>query len=1515
MHERSSPDIAKDLKGVLAITSLYHLLPRQELTPLISYSNVSAPELKLLDYLPDDKKEVVEELVDELNNNLEEYQSHLSKFNLELRNFKHPEIDSIQFKRPVIASNSKRVAKPDLPEFHSLIFNSLDKVKELDLTRLDLEHKIDVKEPIIRKVPDYNDPNGVQEHIRFYKRQIESEFCTERNLVGSSGKKRRLCKSLQPISVPKTKDKHVFNIYSIIQDSFSDEEVSESSYFELRDGQLYLTSVAMDELALNFVSLLDTKSQRDIDITYLIKIQSFCLRTINSIQSLDSAPHDELRTSLKACLIILHILNSQIDDRRVYLESYLGTTIEFLASLVHKLFRSDKFVPLVSLIVACLLLLIPQVQINSSNDQVLGMLESLVFNLVFVTSDITGLDEVRNSLMSLLVEVFRCAHTQRSYIVNEALLKFREISQNKESFCLQRLSNGTSVLIFSAMLVKFVVAYDVPNLKKSTEIHHILNERHSRKEKVTQQDLNIIKSVLSGRDDLLSIFNQVVDFVIKHLQTAESNMKSSFSGFFDDILAMSLLPDWPGASLALSAIVLRLLCVFQDSALPSAVEPYVLEILGKFGITVLRLMARNPEVRSCDYSVTSERISEILSIHLGFLLDSNSSLPSLAKISDFDFRVQRSLFFFAKLFDDIQTHHSFSIFYQISSGPSSELSQEASQIFEVIEHFLELYTNGTIPLSVKSLIKRDDDPRSVHEYMLLSDSFLILYDQFLDVLGLGLESRKAKLSSKAIRILSQLIEINQQLLQINGVSKSITNLLQDGSPLSRDAVIELLGHYMFTNQALLEKYVPIIGSRSSDDSVMIRKRVLKLMKKLFVETKSIELKVYTSLKILKRVEDSEASVVDLSRNTLVDLWYEEKPSDSLTDLLCKIAVNDGHVRRLVQIFMHSVSSNVKFVNCIKSVIRNVFNSLLLCLDTENTSEIAGLFKLIILFAEVDGHFVSQEDLLTFTPYICSVEEAADHDVTFYILRTMHLALPTCRALRSDMITSLQSALLQKLTKFRPRELTEAVYVIDILSQSLGEFDKPVKATISSLKLLLALVKEPTNLLLKTESQKIIRLINLVGCFGSTCEFESLRLYFMKQSVPLLESESIASMFARNLLFICHQKALSEVKVTAVNNLLRIAACHPKLFTLKALLRLLDEEVENGSDIMKLEIVRGIMTFLRHEDETAKNRADIGACSTKNANFDSSVFHGTNTRSINDEVCSSISQRYLPAVLNLCVSLPEAEDPVLYLQLVLNLGHANPKLCISTVIALESSSNKKIKKIATLLHSDIFQKHESLADRSYAEAFRLSVPYVKIITKGQFHLEPYFLRSVYKVVNGTYVSKKRFILTLVKLFELELSPTSLLLAISKRDEIVYLSLNLLLIRYSSLEEICLILYHLDRTIMSDGLDLSDRVTNTISSGKDEAMILENIQCLFTQCQSILALIQLRHILASIYNIRPTLMEAFKPSRGDIELRQQPRIHKQIDYSVSNLDLDISLSLPAKFGPVFTRLVQAIANYVV
>lgn len=1518
MQERKRPRLGFKLPEILGTTPLLHLVPKQEIIPLVSYSDVCLSQSSLSVFLPTTSKEILDTVVDKLNSGKDEYQSARSHVVLLFKHYEDPGLNTIRFKKPILVSQTERIVSPKLDDLSSEVFKVIPKVEKTDLYDPLIEDVPNRLNANIRGIPDYTNNDERENHIIYYKQKCENILSgeSEKPLKPRSTS---IPRKLASASFPNLKDSRIARVYHIIENAFKDgEETTDAEFFQSSNDKLVFTAAAMSDLARNLISVLRSEAHEDLEASYLMKIQSLCMNDISHASELSLRNLDLIRTSLQACLVLLHILSSGIDDRRLYLESYLDKTVLFLSFLTHELFRSSKYLDLVPLVSDCIGILVSQVEKNLTNDLLLGKMENMIFSSLFTESCNNSLDDLRSHMVSLLVEIFRGAPDQRAYISNELLMKFKESSREKSISCNHRLSNGVSVLTFAIVLAKLTEAYDLSALKRNADAFFLRNQNSQNEYTLSLQHLNLINCILSGNDDLNAMFNQLVDFMLQNISVSEFNIKASFLTLFDDLLLASCLPEWPGTSVVVAAIALRLMHEFQNSSLQSAIEPFVLELLCRFGLLVLKLAIKYPGIDGCDHTIKEAQLLKAQNLHFSSLLGSEHFSRVGTLKSQLAYRAQRSLFFFAKLFNDIQTHQSFSIFYQIdSASSSSKLSSVSRKIIKIIDQLLEIYCNGAIPQSVKSTVMEEENSKKIHEQILLSEFYAHLYDRFLLVLGQGLESQKAKLSAKAIRILSQLIDLDQSLLLIASINSSIVSLLQDGSPLSRDAVIELIGEYMFTNPDLFEKYYPLIGSRCNDDSVLIRKRVMRILKRLFVESSSDKIKAYTSLKILKRFDDLEANVVELAKNTLTSIWFENPSVNNLEALFYELVSTDKHACHLFQAYVRQLLSDkehTKYLEIIKNIVSNAFSDVLSHVDTEESLEMISRFKLIRTFAEVDGHLVSQADILTLTPYVTSTEAAGEKS-TYEMLRIMRLVLPSCRALRSEFVTSTQSTLLRQLTKFNVHELTEAVSVICILSNSPEDFKRPLKAALSSLKLLQALTEYDGTLNKKQHYQKLIRLINIIGTFGSTFDFEAARLYFEKQKTDLYESESIRSMFARNILGICNQNVSSEVKVAVIRNLLAIASHQPKLYSLSSVLNFLDNEIENGTNETKLAIISGIVIFLHREDEGAKKRVGASTITTKSATFDSSVFHGISFKSANDEICASISQRYLPAVLELCISLPEAEDPVLFLQLVMKLGLANPKMCISTIIALEASPSKKIKKIATVLHSDLFQRHESLADRNYAEAFKLAVTLVKKMTKGNMHFEPYFLRHVYRIVKGTYGAKKKFVATLLKLFEIEMARCTLIEATTKRDEIIFLCLNLLLVKYTSVEEICLILYSLDRIILTDGLDLSDKITKTITSTDSEGMLVENLQLLFVSSQIILSLIQLRHVMAATYNIRSMMMESYKPNKAEMELRQQPRVFKQIDFSIKNLDLDVKLSCPAKFGPIFTKLVQAIANYII
>ena len=1482
--------VAPDISEILGTTPLLHLIPKQELAPLVAYGDVSLQQPKLTEHLPDASKEFLDALFAKLSEGqeYEEYAPAFAGLVREIGAYKDPAKENIRFKRPAVAAASRNmpVAGPRL--FYSDILDSIAPVPECDL--VDTDNKCSEEPPLqldvvdLAEIPEDADDEQVKKHAQHYQKAFRALLSTP----GPQNVRRieRVPRTAATAPVPHLSDTRIASIYAIV-DEFHDDDAQSAD----------ASSEAIADLARNTISVLRSDAATDLDVDVLLRVQALCLRHMLPYRHVAETPVQQLHSSLYACLTLLHTLSGQHDDRRLYVESHLDAAVSFLAAVVRDVVHG-RHLSLLPRLCDCLAMLDVQVALNLGNDQFLGQIEGIVLALVF--ADGADLDDLRLTVTSLLVDIFRSAPSQRSFIFNELLAQLQQAARDNCVFPFVRLSNGTSVLSYAVLLVKLAEAYDASLLTKPVHVYLLQKHKEAADNALYQPRLLVINSVVAAGADCNAVFVQLADFVLQNIETPESNMKRLFAALFDDLVHMCLLPEWPGAAAVVYAVATRLAAALQESAVPRLAESYVLETLGQVGLAALGLATRHPRVSACDHTVTEEQLAEARNLHYQSLAATETAVGTWCVNLKYTFRMQRSLLFFCRLVNDIQTHQSFSVFYQIDANTS--VGSVLQSVFRIVDEYLDIVGDGSRPAGLKTLAL-DENPRNLHEAMLLCETFTTLYHRFLSVLELSLLSPKAQLAAKAIRLLSLLIETNPAILLVAGINSSISSLLQDGSPLSRDAVIDLVSKYMFTSPELVTRYYPLVGSCSSDSSVLIRKRVVRLMRRLFLESSLPAVRLYASLKILKRLDDRELSVVQLAKKELHAIWLDDADPACLALLVCS-AVADTHLARLFQGYLRELLSQPdcqRYTDIFKAVAGIFVNDVLLGIDSSESVHVVDRLRAVCVLAEVDGTLVSQTDLLTLTPYM----GAADPAHTLYILKVMRLVLPTCCALRPDFVLSTHGFLLEQLTKMRAQDLEDAVAVLWTLSRDTSAAAKLLRAAISSLRLLLTLQQKPTD-----DAQQrlnLVRLISLVSCFGSVCDFESSRAAFIKHGMPVHLQESVAGMFGRILLETLEKQVSVAVRVATVSGLLAVARVHPALFALASFLLVLDHELGSGSRNMKLAIVCGLMAFLQRQDEEAKKKAGLGTLSTRDTTFDASE----PTHAVYDEICSSIAQRYLAGVQELALACPDVEAPVHFLQLVLRLGLANPKLCAPTIIALEASTNRRVNKIATALHTAMFEKHESLADRSYVEAVRVAVPYVKKMTRGQMHQEPMFLRNVYRVVSGTYGARKTLVVSLCRLFEFDFRP-NLSAALNTRDETIYLALNLVHVNFGSMEEVCLVLYSLNRAVMTTGLDLSDRVTRTISSDS-EGILVENLQTLFVDCQAMLALIQLRHVLAAMYNIRPAVMETFRPNKADLDLRQQSRTFKKIDFPISALDLDVSLSAPAKFGPLFTRLVEAVAGY--
>lgn len=1520
-----------DLTEALGVTPFFHLIPKQELTPLLSFSRVDPAAIEPKNYLSNASQALATRVQCALNEGPGLFSAAIENLVETFSNFEDEDSEEIKFKKPVIAGNSERDGDlDDLPALQNLLYRSISPVKDLDLIEFEANLDVsDITKDHLEILPSLDDKELVRSHNEYYEKKfdIECGFLTE------NGKK--LCSpSPDPLLLRKRvkvdenelAESTISRIYLIIG------KLNEDSQDVMHEVS-QINEKALHELYQSVSRLSSSAKVADLEKDSLLKIQRLCLQTFSNAEEKIEGSESYMKVAMNCALAsktILLIMNADANDKRLHVETYVDKIVSFITTLVLERIISkggnlrnvgnSLVTNLVLSISETLALLSSHLEVANANEHVLTQLEYMCIEVIFAEVSNKNIDDLCPAVILLLVRIFKSYDSQRQFIVHEVLSNFKRLPHQKSVARQLRLSRGANVLFFTVLILNLIQSFDAVSMKRELENFHTLTKSNNPHSATNLKRNSLLNEISGIYEESKSTADSVARFFLDKLGSADVNYKSVFQLFLDDILSLVSVMEWPGADTIANSLLSTFLNAFQSNSLQGTIEPYALDVIGKIGHRILELRLLNPTILTFHAALTSPEISEIGSYFSDTLqyLQLRSLTPEESQ--EFNYSLLKSLASLGNLNYSLNSDTATGIIFAIESETRPSISEAGMNLLKIIDNLFLVSILGRIQLNQYSYV--DEEAKFTESYLrtILALSLASQYEAFLNLLVKSLESTKVKVATKAIRLLSSLIDIDTDILLIPAVNVSVSKLLVSNSPLSRDAVIDLMGKYIFSDPALADQYYKPICDRSGDVSILVRKRVLKLMKSMYIQTDKVSAKAHIAIKLLRRLDDEEQHLAELAKNSLFELWLlniqDFGPTKCTSEAMMEVVSSSSNNANLLKRFISDfalLEKDERILAALKQINDYTFDKAIECVDTEYQSDAERALHLVSVLIEHEAGLIKQDQLISLQPYLVDNENSRT-SVCFYALKVLKTVLPNFKALRKDYISKTHTSLLQRLTKFDVRELHQAMPALKILCDMMDDKTKLASASISCMRLLKPHINELEARNSK-EMAKISKLLHLLGCFGAYCEWEDIRRPFLDSKVGLKSNESVVSLISKFLLYFCKPKINYSIRIVAVKNIVHVCTHHPKLFLSKSIMGVIDSEFEGNSNEIKTTIIEGFIRFLTKEDEDALKRNGAQTKSSQMLILDVAEFHGDSQLYVNDGVCASITQRYMEKVLEMC--LYDSGDvsliPVHFLQLVMKLGYANPKVCISTIIALESSPNKCIKRIATELHTDVFEKHETLADRNYMEAIRMAVRYCKLVIGNNFLKEMLFLRSVYRVVGGSYSSKKKFMLSVAKLFRLDFSSESLQECMDQRDVIVFLSLNLLVLNFSSMEEVCLLLYHLDRSISHEGIDLSEKITSTIGSKSGSGMSVNNLQLLFVHSQSALALIYLRQTLASAYSVSPTLMETFRPSKADVELRQQPRAVTLLDYPLEDLALETNLAQPGTFGQVFTRMVVSIKDF--
>lgn len=1595
-----------DLREALSVTPLMHLIPKQDIAPLLSSANIEPVSSEAEDFSHVGTGSEVSKLRSAMNKNPEQYEKMMNLLVEDFNLFEHPELADITFKRPIIAGETSRTVNSDelnLPPLEKRLFDTMAPIQDDSLRDFNLELDSQLFKEHNSKLnlhigKDFNDTVKLEKHVKKFNKKFDRAFSESRTNFSRESSPHPQSTSpetnQQVYSQPKQSSKRPIesvgdglatpdpkrlpkpssyvdsgelvkqaldNLIGLVDDinqSESDDVVSKY-FWSTKSGPTILKNNVFVSILDNLLRLYMDPIIDQLDIDYLTRIEKLC------IESLDVA-HDtawnEITDAINynnqddfyylmasttnhilASKIIILILNGRRTDKVLHLDNYLKSMINFLANIIQdailplsvkfeasneQLFHPGKSI---SIVVSDLSYILSSMCFtlngNEIDEEVLTRLEYLCILIVFSEGNFNSKGPVSLQNLSIwatqvLIQIHKEYPDQRQFILNEVLTNFDKLPHQKSIARQVRLPRGGNVQLFTVLLIKLIQSFEVKELADlAKEFTNVKNSNKAVQNTLIKKQ-NLIEQSDQLYNEAVDVSNEIANFFIKKLNNnPDQNYKATFLLFLDDVSSMLTFPEWPGLETLLCSIMKSFLIVIQSGSYPAVMETFALEMAGKIGTKLLELKMAHPNVNLLNFDSSAEEFNLLKNNFLDTLqfvkLYSNKSREFVSALK---ILVLKYICMLRPFLMNVNNEKENQIAALNSDNDVSHQGlQNTAIINSILEDLLQFLSEDTIVMN--QALNADKDSLSITSYtqVILSQELVSLYDSFTNVIVRSLDSSKIKAKTRAVKILSSLIDQDARILLTPKIQESVSKSLLDGSPLVRDAVIDLISRYMLLKPELIVHFHKRLCDRLNDDSISVRKRVMKLSREMYVNTGDRNVRGHIAMQMLKRLDDEEDSISAMTKQFLLELWFgpvsEKNDFNSYLSIISRVNImmdiasvggksSKYFLMFLVENVMETKESQIKIV--VSEIVNATLDYILNLIDTKIQSEIEKALVLLACFVRCNGSLISQDQLVLLQPYLAGERNSS---VCFYCLQILKNVLPKVNALRPEFVESTQAFLLRNLTKFDVRELNQAMPSVWLLCKMQNNPIKLANASVSCMRLIKPFMDEVKTGVSPKADLKLFKLLHLLGCFGSYCDFEKIREVYIKANVGIKGNETVTSLITKFLLFFCNGDFEPQVRNVAIKNIIHVCTYHPKLFMSNPILNVLDREFSGECIEIKHSIIQGIISFLNKEDTDSQKRNGAEEKSSKEIKLDVAVFHGDSQSYVNDGICAGIIQRYVDKILLLCISDSGKFSllPVQFLQLVLKLGFANPKVCIATIIALESSPNGYIRNIAKQLHQELYEKHESLTDSSYIEGLRLAVKYQQKVATGLVFQQTSHLSSIYKIVCRSYSSRKKFIFALSKVFKFQIGRNNVEEAIEQRNLVIYTITNLLEILFSSIEEVLILIYHMDKAISREGMDQAEIIT------KQKELRPEAIKTSLINSQALLAMLNFRSHLTNYYSITLSQIENYRPNRADIETRQAPKVITVVPFQINDLDLDINLEKLEQFGGLFAKFVQAIKDY--
>ncbi|KAI1976439.1 Sister chromatid cohesion protein 2 [Ophidiomyces ophidiicola] len=1084
----------------------------------------------------------------------------------------------------------------------------------------------------------------------------------------------------------------------------------------------------------------------------------------------------------------------------------------------------------------------------------------------------------RRAAMDVLAKIFAKYPNQRPFILDEILVSLEKLPSNRQSARQFKLIDGKSIQLLSALVIQLVQTtalqlstrptLDQNALQKSSNISRTDDLDGSEEEADTEDSddekkhkttaiKRLSKQIDPLYDNAIHSAQYVTKFIVQRAMTSTKTGDQPYRNLLDlfteDLITVLGSTDWPGAELILRVLASQMITIADHDKSTANAKNMSLELLGWMGSAISDLTSAAQHLSNAIEDGEGD-----LTEQLRYWLDEHSNRAlHIQDIIGLDGPYRMALEFLEQrnLGDwQLSSARGYLVAqwakivcsgYEESVQNGAGNAQGVRTLAKTLNHIL----SGPKWLESNSIFERisTQQARLAYFIIILSSGFCKGFDTIVKVLLSSITSDQAKVRSRSLKSVIQMLERDSGLLDRDeSIMALILRSATDSSPMVRDSALGLIAKCMFLKPSLEENCCCAILASSSDQTVGVRKRCITLMKDIYPQTSTHELKLAIIEQLLQRVNDFETTVAGQARLALEDIWFSPLHSSSagsvqttpqskvtlenLMDLIvgtvrgneCVIPAFEAFIKHELSTESKSASSN--FAVC-KAVVSTMFDRIVHGSENIDKRTLQSLLQSITVFAKANAKLFTPDQLETLHPYIGHLSNADDLILFRSVVVIYRCVLPYLSTSHNTLLKDIQNDLFKSVSKLPRTELNEVMACLWTINGVLQNTERLVKLTISVLKGINQAASINSDSSINADALGRVRsYIRIAGCVGKHCDLESFQSFF-SHAFPQMKSTSVAGLIVDFISPFASSKYTQELRIMALESLGAVCETWPAQYGREpARTAFTSVFKEDSADLQNI-VLKGFLAFFSiHEGKAEKLIETAGV----DADGDATRLGGSLKASENDGAAALIAQHFLQQMLHAALS-KENSHALTAIELIASVnrqGLIHPKECAGVLVALETSSNTKISSIAFETHKMLHQQHESMFDREYMRAVQEAFYYQRDIVGDPAgaltrpftaKLAPLF--EIIKISNSRY--QKKFLTNLCSKVDFE--PRKLDINGNPPEQLLlarFVCQNLAFFEYAQIGELLATVTCMERIVASTGTTVAHAIETDIFPVKFE-----------------------------------------------------------------------------------------------